>query len=170
MIEIENDQENRNRNLEKLIKKLDETTTDYSYKAETAQTKYLKFLNDRLKQIDSDKVKEKMLKEYNDLAHFNQQAKEEIKQAHERNKSVQKWFKFSLVGVFAAFVLFAVLSTFLGGMMNVFGVPQLYDNLNHAIKRTESLWGVLWYLGYLVPYLMLGGFVWLLFALLEKYR
>ncbi|WP_312591391.1 hypothetical protein, partial [Staphylococcus aureus] len=68
-----------------MTKKFDETTTDYIYKAETAQTKYLKFLNERLKQIDSDKVKEKMFKEYNDLAHFNKQAKEEIKQAHERN-------------------------------------------------------------------------------------
>ncbi|WP_312582773.1 hypothetical protein, partial [Staphylococcus aureus] len=87
---------------------LDENTTDYSYKAETAQTNYLKFLNDRLNQIDSDIVKEKMLKEYNDLENFNQQAKEEIKQAHERNESVQKWLKFSLGGVYAAFVVFAV--------------------------------------------------------------
>ncbi|WP_312582797.1 hypothetical protein, partial [Staphylococcus aureus] len=72
-------------------------------------------MNDRLNQIDSYKVKDKMFKEYNDLAHFNQQEKEEIKQSHERNESVQKWFKFSFVGVFESFVLFAVLSTFLGG-------------------------------------------------------
>lgn len=132
--------------------------------------KFVSILNQKLDEVDKDNVLETITKETEQAHQKNKQMLKDTQELQDKMQKQFRWFKVGIISLFVAFVLFAVLSTFLGGMMNVFGVPQLYDNLNHAIKRTESLWGVLWYLGYLLPYLMLGGFVWLLFTLLERYK
>lgn len=130
--------------------------------------KFVSILNQKLDEVDKDNVLETITKE-TEQAH--QKNKQMLKDTQELQDKIQKqfrWFKVGIIALFVAFVAFAILSTLLNGVFDAFGITQAYDNLNHTIKHSETIWGNLWYLAYLIPYVLLAGFVYSLYWLASR--
>ena len=88
-------------------------------------------------------------------------------------ESVHKWsmyFKSLLMLSLFAVLFIGVVGTFMGGIFNALGVQHVYQGLEYQIKHSEGFVAFLWHLGYIIPYLMLAGLIWLLFALNDKFK
>jgi len=88
-------------------------------------------------------------------------------------ESVHKWsmyFKSLLMLSLFAVLLISVVATCMGGLFNVLGFDHMYNGLEYQIKHSEGFVAFLWHLGYIIPYLMLAGLIWLLFALNDKFK
>lgn len=88
-------------------------------------------------------------------------------------ESVHKWsmyFKSLLMLSLFAVLFIGVVGTFMGGIFNALGVQHVYQGLEYQIKHSEGFVAFLWHLGYIIPYLMLAGLIWLLFSLNDKFK
>lgn len=88
-------------------------------------------------------------------------------------ESVHKWsmyFKSLLMLSLFAVLFIGVVGTFMGGIFNALGVQHVYQGLEYQTKHSEGFVAFLWHLGYIIPYLMLAGLIWLLFALNDKFK
>ena len=88
-------------------------------------------------------------------------------------ESVHKWsmyFKSLLMLSLFAVLFIGVVGTFMGGIFNALGVQHVYQGLEYQIKHSEGFVAFLWHLGYIIPYLMLAGLIWILFALNDKFK
>src|SRR5699024_9944686 len=143
---LEENNENRNKKIDQLIKQTENVAEAYHSSLKNNNQKFVSILNQKLNEIDKDNVLETITKE--------------TEQAHQKNKQKQfRWFKVGIIALFVAFLAFAILSTLLSGVFDVLGVTPLYDNLNHTIKHSETIWGNLWYIAYLIPYALLIAIV-----------
>lgn len=137
----------------------------YHSSLENNNQKFVDILNKKLSEVDKDNVLATITKETEQAHQKNKQMLEETQKLQDKLRKQFKWFKAGIIGLFVAFLAFAILSTLLDGVFDAFGITPLYDNLNHTIKHSETIWGNLWYIAYLIPYVLLVGFVYSLFWL-----
>lgn len=137
----------------------------YHSSLENNNQKFVDILNKKLSEVDKDNVLATITKETEQAHQKNKQMLEETQKLQDKLRKQFKWFKAGIIGLFVAFLAFAILSTLLNGVFDAFGITQAYDNLNHTIKHSETIWGNLWYIAYLIPYVLLVGFVYSLFWL-----
>src|SRR5699024_7969844 len=126
---LEENNENRNKKIDQLIKQTENVAEAYHSSLKNNNQKFVSILNQKLNELQN-----KMQKQF-------------------------RWFKVGIIALFVAFLAFAILSTLLSGVFDVLGVTPLYDNLNHTIKHSETIWGNLWYIAYLIPYALLIAIV-----------
>lgn len=130
--------------------------------------KFVSILNQKLDEVDKDNVLETITKETEQAHQKNKQMLKDTQELQDKMQKQFRWFKVGIIALFVAFLAFAILSTLLSGVFDVLGVTPLYDNLNHTIKHSETIWGNLWYIAYLIPYVLLAGFVYSLYWLASR--
>lgn len=131
----------------------------YHSSLENNNQKFVDILNKKLSEVDKDNVLETITKETEQAHQKNKQMLEETQELQNKLRKQFKWFKSGIIALFVAFLAFAILSTLLDGAFDAFGIIQAYDNLNHTIKHSETIWGNLWYIAYLIPYALLIAIV-----------
>ena len=107
-----------------------------------------------------------MQKNEEKLYHTERRLAEELQES----KKQSTLFKTGLMGILFAILFIGVVATFMGGLFNVLGFDHMYKGLEYQIKHSEGFVAFLWHLGYIIPYLMLAGLIWLLFALNDKFK
>ncbi|OJT30965.1 DUF334 domain-containing protein [Staphylococcus ureilyticus] len=121
--------------------------------------KFVSILNQKLDEVDKDNVLDTMMKKSGEIHQKNEQMLKDTQELQDKMQKQFRWFKVGIIALFVAFLAFAILSTLLSGVFDVLGVTPLYDNLNHTIKHSETIWGNLWYIAYLIPYALLIAIV-----------
>src|SRR5699024_1666832 len=152
---LEENNENRNKKIDQLIKQTENVAEAYHSSLKNNNQKFVSILNQKLNEIDKDNVLETITKETEQAHQKNKQMLEETQELQNKMQKQFRWFKVGIIALFVAFLAFAILSTLLSGVFDVLGVTPLYDNLNHTIKHSETIWGNLWYIAYLIPYALL---------------
>ncbi|WP_204170639.1 MULTISPECIES: DUF334 domain-containing protein [unclassified Staphylococcus] len=165
---LEENNENRNKKIDQLIKQTENVAEAYHSSLENNNQKFVDILNKKLSEVDKDNVLETITKETEQAHQKNKQMLEETQELQNKLRKQFKWFKSGIIALFVAFLAFAILSTLLDGAFDAFGIIQAYDNLNHTIKHSETIWGNLWYIAYLIPYVLLAGFVYSLYWLASR--
>lgn len=135
-------------------------------------------IDDKLGKLIQQKIDKKIpdFHSTQTMARFKQSLlsiEEKQERLDDRLESVHKWsmyFKSLLMLSLFAVLFIGVVGTFMGGIFNALGVQHVYQGLEYQIKHSEGFVAFLWHLGYIIPYLMLAGLIWLLFALERKYR
>ena len=145
-----------------------ETTEDFHSKIKNNEQKFVNILNQKLNDIDKENVFGIITKETANAHQKNKQMLEETQKLQDKLQNQFKWFRVGIIALFVAFLAFAILSTLMSGLFDVFGVTKMYDDLSYTIRHTESIWGNLWYLAYLVPYIIFSGFIWCLYCYAQK--
>lgn len=141
-----------------------EQSEKVSEKVEDVLTKAVdKKLNVELIQ---NRVYDSIQKNEEKLYHTERRLAEELQES----KKQSTLFKTSLMGILFAILFIGVVATFMGGIFNILGFDHLYKEIEYQTKHSEGFVVFLWNLGYLVPYLLLVGLIWLLFVLNKKYR
>src|SRR5699024_8989077 len=156
---LEENNENRNKKIDQLIKQTENVAEAYHSSLKNNNQKFVSILNQKLNEIDKDNVLETITKETEQAHQKNKQMIEETQELQNKIQKQFRWFKVGIIALFVAFLAFAILSTLLSGVFDVLGVTPLYDNLNHTIKHSETIWGNLWYIAYLIPYALLIAIV-----------
>lgn len=128
----------------------------------------MSILNQKLDEVDKDNVLDTMMKKSGEIHQKNEEMLKDTQELQDKMQKQFKWFKVGIIALFVAFLAFAILSTLLNGVFDAFGITQAYDNLNHTIKHSETVWGNLWYIAYLIPYVLLAGFVYSLYWLASR--
>lgn len=109
------------------------------------------------------------VKNDNDHIHTeNRKLLEEMQKSQKQRDKQLKWIISVLITVSITFILFAILTTFLGNSYQIFGISELYDNVNHAIKTSKSPFSIIWYAFYFIPYVFLGALICLLYGLADR--
>ncbi len=139
-------------------------------------------IDDKLGKLIQQKIDKNLDKKIPDfhstqtMARFKQSLlsiEEKQERLDDRLESVHKWsmyFKSLLMLSLFAVLFIGVVGTFMGGIFNALGVQHVYQGLEYQIKHSEGFVAFLWHLGYIIPYLMLAGLIWLLFALNDKFK
>lgn len=156
---LEENNENRNKKIDQFIKQTENVAEAYHSSLKNNNQKFVSILNQKLNEIDKDNVLETITKETEQAHQKNKQMLEETQELQNKMQKQFRWFKVGIIALFVAFLAFAILSTLLSGVFDVLGVTPLYDNLNHTIKHSETIWGNLWYIAYLIPYALLIAIV-----------
>ncbi|WP_436894463.1 DUF334 domain-containing protein [Staphylococcus gallinarum] len=156
---LEENNESRNKKIDQLIKQTENVAEAYHSSLKNNNQKFVSILNQKLNEIDKDNVLETITKETEQAHQKNKQMLEETQELQNKMQKQFRWFKVGIIALFVAFLAFAILSTLLSGVFDVLGVTPLYDNLNHTIKHSETIWGNLWYIAYLIPYALLIAIV-----------
>lgn len=117
-------------------------------------------------ELIQNRVYDSMQKNEEKLYHTERRLAEELQES----KKQSTLFKTGLMGILFAILFIGVVATFMGGLFNVLGFDHMYKGLEYQIKHSEGFVAFLWHLGYIIPYLMLAGLIWLLFALNDKFK
>ncbi|MFU0801660.1 DUF334 domain-containing protein [Staphylococcus warneri] len=156
---LEENNENRNKKIDQLIKQTENVAEAYHSSLKNNNQKFVSILNQKLDEVDKDNVLETITKETEKAHQKNKQMLKDTQELQDKMQKQFRWFKVGIIALFVAFLAFAILSTLLSGVFDVLGVTPLYDNLNHTIKHSETIWGNLWYIAYLIPYALLIAIV-----------
>jgi trehalose-6-phosphate synthase len=131
----------------------------YHSSLENNNQKFVDILNKKLSEVDKDNVLATITKETEQAHQKNKQMLEETQKLQDKMRKQFSWFKVGIISLFVAFLAFAILSTLLSGVFDVLGITPLYDDLNYTIKHSETIWGNLWYIVYVIPYALLIAIV-----------
>nr|WP_256633972.1 DUF334 domain-containing protein [Staphylococcus ureilyticus] len=156
---LEENNESRNKKIDQLIKQTESVAEAYHSSLKNNNQKFVSILNQKLDEVDKDNVLDTMMKKSGEIHQKNEQMLKDTQELQDKMQKQFRWFKVGIIALFVAFLAFAILSTLLSGVFDVLGVTPLYDNLNHTIKHSETIWGNLWYIAYLIPYALLIAIV-----------
>src|SRR5699024_2704746 len=156
---LEENNESRNKKIDQLIKQTESVAEAYHSSLKNNNQKFVSILNQKLDEVDKDNVLDTMMKKSGEIHQKNEQMLKDTQELQDKMQKQFSWFKVGIIALFVAFLAFAILSTLLSGVFDVLGVTPLYDNLNHTIKHSDTIWGNLWYIAYLIPYALLIAIV-----------
>ena len=94
----------------------------------------------------------------------------EIQKLQKQRDKQLKWVVSVLITFSIIFILSAILIIFLGNSYQIFGISELYNNVNYAIKNSENPLRFIWYSFYFIPYVLLGILICLLYGLADRYK
>ncbi|MFW2436172.1 DUF334 domain-containing protein [Staphylococcus cohnii] len=148
----------------------------------------IKISNQMLSKIDTKHMTEDIAKAfrqeqdgmYEDLKGIrmaNQEQHEALNNSLKENQKLNSTFKSSIKsmthGIGALYfvvLLIALVSIVTGPIGHVLGIDSMYSALHHTITQTQSAWGYLWYIAYIVPYILFILILWACLSLLRLFE
>lgn len=172
MIELEQREQNRSNQNQQLVSELKTSTSNFKNYLDKTETKVIKISNQMLSKIDTKHMTEDVAKAfrqekdgmYEDLKGIrmaNREQHEALNNSLKENQKLNSTFKSSIKsmthGIGALYfvvLLMALVSIVTGPVGHVLGIDSMYSTLHHTITHTQSAWGYLWYIAYIVPYIL----------------
>ncbi|WP_368679824.1 DUF334 domain-containing protein (plasmid) [Staphylococcus pseudoxylosus] len=132
----------------------------------------IKISNQMLSKIDTKHITEDVAKAFRQEKHemyedlkgirmANREQHEALNNSLKENQKLNITFKSSIKSMthgigalYFVILLMALVSIVTGPIGHVLGIDSMYSALHHTITHTQSAWGYLWYIAYIVPYLL----------------
>ncbi|MGE1000405.1 DUF334 domain-containing protein [Bacillus sp. Gnz1/3] len=148
----------------------------------------IKISNQMLSKIDTTSMTEDVAKAfrqekegmYEDLKGIrmaNREQHESLNNSLKENQKLNSTFKSSVKSMthgigalYFVILLMALVSIVTGPIGHVLGIDSMYSALHHTITHTESAWGYLWYIAYIVPYILFILILWACLSLLRLFE
>lgn len=100
-----------------------------------------------------------------------------IIQTTKENQKLNSTFKSSIKNMthgigalYFVILLMALVSIVTGPIGDVLGIDSMYSALHHTITHTQSAWGYLWYIAYIVPYILFILILWGCLSILRLFE
>ncbi|MGW8126764.1 DUF334 domain-containing protein [Staphylococcus xylosus] len=188
MIELEQREQNRSNQNQTLVNELKASTSNFKNYLDKTETKVIKISNQMLAKIDTKHITEDVAKAfrqekdgmYEDLKGIrmaNQEHHEVLNNSLKENQKLNSTFKSSIKSMthgigalYFVILLMALVSIVTGPIGNVLGIDNMYSALHHTITHTQSVWGYLWYIAYIVPYILFILVLWACLSLLRLFE
>ncbi|MGS5042101.1 DUF334 domain-containing protein [Staphylococcus saprophyticus] len=107
----------------------------------------------------------------------NKEQHEVLNNSLKENQKLNSTFKTSIKSMthgigalYFVILLMALVSIVTGPIGHVLGIDSMYSTLHHTITHTQSAWGYLWYIAYIVPYLLFVLILWACLSLLRLFE
>nr|WP_256093575.1 DUF334 domain-containing protein [Staphylococcus xylosus] len=188
MIELEQREQNRSNQNQKLVNELKASTSNFKNYLDKTETKVIKISNQMLSKIDTKHITEDVAKAfrqekdgmYEDIKGIrmaNKEQHEVLNNSLKENQKLNSTFKTSIKSMthgigalYFVILLMALVSIVTGPIGHVLGIDSMYSTLHHTITHTQSAWGYLWYIAYIVPYLLFVLILWGCLSLLRLFE
>ncbi|RIM91491.1 DUF334 domain-containing protein [Staphylococcus xylosus] len=188
MIELEQREQNRSNQNKMLVNELKASTSDFKNYLDKTETKVIHISNQMLSKIDTSHItedvakafreeKEGMYEDIKDIRMANKEQQEALNNSLKENKKLNSTFKSSIKSMthgigalYFVILLMALISIVTGQMGHILGIDSMYSALHHTITHTQSAWGYLWYIAYIVPYILFILILWACLSLLRLFE
>ncbi|MGI2244450.1 DUF334 domain-containing protein [Staphylococcus cohnii] len=139
-----------------LVNELKASTSNFKNYLDKTETKVIKIANQMLAKIDTEHITE-------DVAKAFRQEKDEM------YKDIKN-MTHGIGALYFVILLMALVSIVTGQMGHILGIDSMYSALHHTITHTQSAWGYLWYIAYIVPYILFILILWACLSLLRLFE
>lgn len=107
----------------------------------------------------------------------NREQHEALSNSLKENQKLNSTFKSSIKSMthgigalYFVILLMGLVSIVTGPVGHVLGIDSMYSALHHTITHTQSAWGYLWYIAYIVPYILFVLILWGCLSLLRLFE
>lgn len=171
-----------------LVNELKASTSNFKNYLDKTETKVIKIANQMLAKIDTEHItedvakafrqeKDEMYKDIKNIRLANKEQHEGLNNSLKENQKLNSIFKTSIKNMthgigalYFVILLMALVSIVTGQMGHILGIDSMYSALHHTITHTQSAWGYLWYIAYIVPYILFILILWACLSLLRLFE
>ncbi|RIM75604.1 DUF334 domain-containing protein [Staphylococcus xylosus] len=121
--------------------------------------------------------KDEMYEDIKGIRIANREQHEALNHSLKENQKLNSTFKSSIKSMthgigslYFVVLLMALVSIVTGPIGHVLGIDSMYSVLHHTITNTQSAWGYLWYIAYIVPYILFILILWACLSLLRLFE